>query len=189
MATIPPVFGHVEAHLGLIDPSAGYWRFPLGGYWLQVAAFRDQPRRGAVTLCSLGLWHHELGSPAGRVRHELVLAYADRSGAGARLACLFPCVGEAVLANREAPAPGQVFGPLGPVIAEVSPLEWLLCLPPRPFPRSFAVCEGTEPVTQFTWLVPISAAEAGEVREGHLASVERRWETEGADLLDWHRKA
>src|SRR5262245_26039666 len=57
MATIPPVIGHVEAHLGRIEPGAGYWRFPLGGYWLQVVAFRDQPRPGALTLCSVGLWH------------------------------------------------------------------------------------------------------------------------------------
>ena len=189
MATIPPVIGHVEAHFGMIDPGAGYWCFPLGGFWLQVAAFRDQPRPGAVTLCSLGLWHHELWSPTCDVRQELVLAYEAGLGAEARLACLFPCVVEAVLANRVALVPGQVFGPLGPVVAEVSPLDWLLCLPPRPYPRSFAVCEGTHPATQFTWLVPISTAEAGEVREGNLASVERRWEQEGANLLDWHRKA
>jgi hypothetical protein len=189
MATIPPVIGHVEAHFGRIDPGAGYWRFPLRGDWLQVVAFRDQPRPGAITLCSLGLFHHELCSPTGRVRQEVVLACAGRLAAGGRLACLLPCVAEAVLANRVALAPGQVFGPFGPVIAEVSPLEWLLCLSPRPFPRSFAVCEGTEPLTHFTWLVPISAEEAGEVRGSNLAGLERRWEEGGVDLLDWHRKA
>lgn len=189
MAKNPPVIGHVEAHLGRIDPGVGYWRFPLAGNWLQVVAFRNQPRPGAVTLCSLGLWHHELRSPTGHVRQEVLLACDDRLTADGRLACLFPCVGEAVLANGLAPAPGQIFGPLGPVIAEVSPLEWLLCLPPRPFPPSFAVCEGTEPPTRFTWLVPISAQEAGEVRGGNLASLERRWEQEEVDLLDWHRKA
>jgi hypothetical protein len=188
LATTPSVFEHVEAHFGRIDPNAGYWRFPLGGYWLQVVAFRDQPRLGAITLCSLGLWHHELCSPAGAVRQEMVLACEDRLAADGRLACLFPCVAETVLASRVALAPGQVFGPLGPVIAEVSPLECLLCLLPRPFPPSFAICEGTEPLTHFTWLVPISAKEAGEVRGGNLASLERRWEKAGVDLLDWHRK-
>jgi hypothetical protein len=189
MATNPPVFAHVEAHLGQIDPSAGYWRFPLGGYWLQVVAFRNQPRRGAVTLCSLGLWHHELGSHAGQVRQEVVLACEDRLAADGRLACLFPCVGEAILTSRVALAPGQIFGPLGPIIAEVSPLDWLLCLPPRPFPNSFAVCAGTQPPTDFTWLVPISADEAEMVRAGNLAALEDRWEKEGVDLLDWHREA
>src|SRR5262249_29834116 len=158
-ATMPPVIEHVEAHLGMIDSGAGYWRFPVGGYWLQVVAFRNQPRPGAVTLCSLGLWHHELWSPTGQVRQELVLACEERLAADGRLACLLPCVGEAVLANRVALAPGQIFGPMGPVIAEVSPLEWLLCLAPRPFARSFAVWKGTEPLTQFVWLVPISAGE------------------------------
>ncbi len=189
MATIPTVFEHLEAHFGTIDPGAGYWRFPLGGYWLQVVTFRDQPRPGAITLCSLGLWQHELCSPTGHVRQEMLLACEERLAADGRLACLFPCVGEAVLTSRVALAPGQVFGPLGPVIAEVSPLEWLLCLPPRPFPPSFAICEGTEPPTHFTWLVPISAEEAGEVRAGNLASLERRWEKEAVDLLDWHRQA
>lgn len=190
MATVPPVIAHVEAHFGGIDPDAGYWRFPLGGYWLQVVTFRDQPRAGAITLCSLGLWHHELSSPAGPMPQEFVLACDCRlAAAGDRLACLLPCVGEAVLAGRVVPAPGQVFGPFGPVVAEVSPLEWLLCLPPRPFPRSFAVLEGTKPPTHFTWLVPISGDEAGVVRGGNLVTLEHHWEKEGVDLLDWHRKA
>lgn len=154
-----------------------------------MVAFRDHPRPGAITLCSLGLWQHELCSPAGHVRHEVVLACEGRLAADGWLACLFPCVGEAVLTSRVALAHGQILGPLGPVIAEVSPMEWLVCLPPRPFPPSFANCEGTEPLTNFTWLVPILAEEAGEVRAGNLASLERRWEKEGVDLLDWHRKA
>ena len=188
MPTIPSVFGHIEDHFGTIDPAAGYWRFPLGGYWLQVVTFRDQPRPGAITLCSLGLWQHELCSPTGHVRQEILLGCKDPFAGDGRLACLFPCVGEAVLTSRVALAPGQVFGPMGPVIAEVSPLEWLLCLPPRPFHPSLAVCEGTEPPTHFTWLAPISAEEAGEVRAGNLASLELRWEKEGVDLLDWQRK-
>ena len=189
MARNPPVFRHVEAHFGKIDSSVGYWRFPLGGYWLQVVAFRDQPRPGAITLCSLGLFHHELCSPTGHVRQEFVLACDARLAADGRLASLLPCVGEAVLANRVALVPGQVFGPLGPVIAEISPLEWLMCLPPRAFPRSFAVCKRTDPPTHFTWLVPISAGEAGDVRDGNLASLEHRWAESGVDLSDWHRKA
>jgi hypothetical protein len=189
MATTPPVFRHLEAHFGRIDSSVGYWRFPLGGQWLQVVAYRDQPRPGTITLCSLGLFHHELCSPTGHVRQELVLACETGLAADGRLASLFPCVGEAVLANRMPLVPGQIFGPLGPVIAEVSPLEWLMCLPPRPFPQSFAVCEGTDPVTHFTWLVPISVDEAEEVRDNNLASLEHRWGESGVDLLDWQRSS
>jgi hypothetical protein len=43
-------------------------------------------------------------------------------------------------------------------------------------------------LTHFTWLVPISAASEA-VRAGNLASVNQRWDKEGVDLLDWHRKA
>ena len=39
-----------------------------------------------ITLGSLGLWHHELCSPTGHVRQELVLAYEDRLGARGWLA-------------------------------------------------------------------------------------------------------
>src|SRR3954470_18531470 len=120
MSTTPAVMEHIEAHLGMIDSSAGYWRFPVGGYWLQVMAFRNQPRRGVTTLCSLGLWNHELPSSGGNVRQELVLTAHEKLAADGRLACVFPSIAEAILANHAAMVEGQVFGPFGPVLADVS---------------------------------------------------------------------
>lgn len=188
MSTTPVVIQHVETHLGMIDPDAGYWRFPIGGYWLQVVAFRNQPRRGVTTLCSLGLWHHELSSPVGNVRQELVMIADEKLVADGRLACVFPSVAEAILSNHAAIVEGQVFGPFGPVIADVSPLKWLLCLAPKPFAPSFAVCETTDPPTQFVWLAPISRGEVDEVVQGRLSDLVRRWEEGSVNLMDWGRE-
>lgn len=184
MTAVPPVFRHIEDHLGTIDPSAGYWNFPIGN-GIQVVAFRNKPRVGAITLCTIGLGGIELCSPAGHVRQELVLAFEDRFPSE-RLACLFPCVCEWVFANRVALSKGQLLGPFGSILAD-SPLEALVCMPPLPFSPSFEVCEQTSPPTHFVWLVPISLAEGDEVWNGQLAGLERRWQEKEADLLNWLR--
>jgi hypothetical protein len=187
MKTIPPVIEHVETHMGTIDPRAGYWRFPVGRHWLQVVAFRDQPRPGVTTLCTLGLWHHELAADHGPVRQELMLACENRMVSDGRLACLFPSIAEAVLATHEALPAGRVLGPFGPVMAEVCETEWLLCTEPRPFPPAFAVCAETACPTHFVWLVPISDDEAEQVGHGGFREVELGWEQAGVDPLDWQR--
>lgn len=187
MKTIPPVIEHVETHMGTIDPSAGYWRFPVGRHWLQVVAFRSQPRPGLTTLCSLGLWHHELTAAGGPVRQELMLACEDSMMADGRLACLFPSIAEAVLASHVALPTDQVLGPFGDVMAEICATEWLLCREPRPFPPAFAVCAETASPTHFVWLVPISADEASQIGHGGLREVEQGWEMQGVDPLDWQR--
>ena len=122
-----------------------------------------------------------------RVPPAVVLIADENLAADGRLACVFPSVAEAVLANHTALVEGQVFGPFGPVITDISPLEWLLCLAPRPFAPSFAVCNGTDPPTQFVWLVPISSGEAAEVGQGNLSGLVRRWVEGKVDLMDWRR--
>jgi hypothetical protein len=187
MTTNPPVIAHVEAHLGTIDPRAGYWRFPVGGYWLQVVAFRGRPRRGHTTLCTLGLWHHELAAADGPIRQEFVLVCEDRMSGDGRLACLFPSIAGSTVANRQALPTGGVVGPFGPVMSEVCATEWLLCQEPRAFPPAFAVCAETASPTHFVWLVPISADEAARIAHGGLPDVELEWARQRVDPLDWRR--
>lgn len=187
MKTIPPVIEHVETHMGTIDPRAGYWRFPVGEYWLQVVAFRKQPRPGVTTLCTLGLWHHELAAADGPMRQELMLACDDCMIGDGRMACLFPSIAGAILASGEALPAGRVVGPFGPVMAELCATEWLLCKEPLPFPPAFAVCAETASPTHFVWLVPVSAEEAERIGHGGLREVELDWERQGVDPLDWQR--
>jgi hypothetical protein len=185
MVDTSPVIRHVETHLGLIDPAVGYWAWNRAdGSCLQLVAFRNQPRAGATSLCSLGLGHHQFCSPRGHVRQELILTCWDRFVSD-DLARLVPVAADYALDGHVALSPGRVLGPAGPLITG-SGLQALLCLEPFLHHASFAVCTDTQPATELIWLVPISVDEAREAANGHGVLLSR-WEQEGVDLLDWYR--
>jgi hypothetical protein len=185
MADTPPVIRHIEAHLGRIDPAVGTWRWRRRGRSTLQAAFRDRPRPGAVTVCSLGVGHHALCSTRGHVRQELLLACWGRF-LSAELAGLLTAAAGYALEPHVALSPGQVLGPAGPLIPG-SGLEALLCLEPRLHPATLAVCAATEPPTEFVWLVPVTPAEGREAAEGFVSELLARWERDRVDLLDWQR--
>src|SRR5579884_2452683 len=151
MPDTPPFVRHIEDHLGLIDPRAGAWRFEQNNVRLQVVAFRGHPRPGATTLCSLGLGWHELCSPAGHVRQELLLACLDRF-LSERLAALLAWVAMDVAARHIALRPGQVYAPAGSLLAG-SELAAFVCLEPLIYPPALALCRETEPPTELLWVV------------------------------------
>jgi hypothetical protein len=186
-ADVPPVIRHIEAHLGLIDPQVGLWGWDHRdtGTRLDVHGFRDSPLAGATTLCSTGLSCHELCSPRGHVRQELLLACWDRF-VSRRLAGLLAIAASQALQERAALLHGQVLGPSGPLIPG-SELQALLCLEPFLFPKTLTVCRDTRPPTDFIWLVPISEPEALEVASAGVSQLIDRWEAEGVQLLDWAR--
>jgi Suppressor of fused protein (SUFU) len=186
MDDTPPLVRHIESQLGLIDPKVGHWGWNhADGTRLQVVAFRNKPVSGATTLCTLGLSRHELCSPQGHVRQELVMSCWDRF-VSARLAGLFPVAAEHALETHTALQPWHILGPSGPLLPDIS-LQALLCREPLGFPSSFAVCEETQPPTEFVWLIPISAEEAAEVKTGQRREVLTRWQEEEFDILDWGR--
>jgi hypothetical protein len=186
MNDTPPVIRHIETYLGLVDPKAGHWRWDhADGTLLQAVAFRDRPRKGAMTLCGLGLGHHQFHSPRGPVRQELLVSCWDRF-VSARLAGILPIAAQYALDQHAALQPWQVLGPAGPLIPG-SALEALLCLQPLLFPESFAVCRDTNPPTEFVWLAPISRQEVADVRSGRGEELLARWERGEVDILDWGR--
>jgi hypothetical protein len=186
MANTPPVIRHIETHLGQMDPKAGHWRWDhADGTLLQVLAFRDRPRKGAMTLCSLGLGHHQFCSPRGHVRQELLVSCWDRF-VSARLAGILPVAAQYALDQHVALQPWQVLGPAGPLVPG-SAVEALLCLEPLFFPESFAICPSTNPRTEFVWLVPISRQEVAQIQTGRREELLARWESGEADILDWGR--
>jgi hypothetical protein len=181
-----PVIRHIERHLGVIDPQAGHWDWDhREGGLLQVIAFRDKPLPGATTLCLLGLSHHELCSPQGHVRQELLLACSDRF-VNRRLAGLLPFVANDALEGHTALLHGQVLGPGEPLIPG-SGLRALLCLDPFLYPKTLGLCRETQPPTEFIWLVPISEPEVKAVEGEGVDQLWERWQTEGVELLDWFR--
>jgi Suppressor of fused protein (SUFU) len=187
MSDTPPAIAHLETYLGTIDPKAGYWGWDRSdGVALQGIAFRDQPRVGATTIVSLRLGHHELCSPRGHVRQELLLACWDEFVC-ARVAQLLPVVADYALNEHLAYAPGQVCELVEPLLPD-SQFDTLLCVRPFLFPQAFAVCEETDPRTEFIWLVPVTPAEAREAAEGFTDELIARWRADRVDLLDWHRE-
>jgi hypothetical protein len=170
----------------MIDPAVGAWSYrQTGRDTIQAVAFRDHPRREAVTVCSLGLGHHTLCSTRGHVRQELLVACWDDQLVP-QLVSLLPIVAWDLIGRHVALSHGQVLGPAGPLIPG-SGLEALLCLEPFLHPDSFAVCEATDPPTEFLWLVPVTPVEGEEAAAGGVSELLTRWERDGVDLLDWQR--
>lgn len=177
---------HYELHLGIMDPSAGYWKWNrTDGVPLQVIAFSNQPKAGAKTLCTLGVSRHTLHSTAGHVRQELILAVWEKY-ACPELAATLAIIGEKVLDAHVAVEFGQVFGPAGLLILG-SKLEAILCVHPEGFSTEFSVCSKTEPKTELAMLVPITCEEADEVANSGVEDLQLRWKRDGIDLLDMHR--
>jgi hypothetical protein len=181
-----PVPDHIETYLGRIDPTAGYWRWShSGGDMLQLLCFPECPQTGAKTICTLGLGRHEFCSPKGHTRQELLLAAHDRFICD-ELAATVASLAMRALEAHVALKFGEVFGPAGPLLPG-STLEAMLCLPPDPYPPSFAVCLETNSPTKFLRLMPISADEASEVRQSGTFNLLRRWKSDGTNLLDLAR--
>jgi len=182
----PPLIRHIERHMGLINPKVGHWGWDhADGTLLQVVAFRDQPTKGATTLCSLGLGYHESCSPGGHVRQEVLVSCLDRFVSD-RLAELLPIAVEPALERHEALRPWQVLRSPGPLLPGIA-LDALLCLEPLLFPDSFATFQDTTPATEFVWLVPISSQEVAEVNAGRGEQLLAKWERHEVDILDWGR--
>ena len=72
-------------------------------------------------------------------------------------------------------------------MAEICFTEWLLCEEPRAFPQAFAVCAETACPTHFVWLVTIPPPRPTKLGMDDFGEVERVWELQGVDPLDWQR--
>ena len=181
-----PVPDHIEHALGQIDPSNGYWRWnDRKGIALQIVCFTNCPEPGAKTLCTIGLSHHELRAPDGSTRQELVLAARDRYVCD-ELAATLASIGLKALDSHSAFSIGNVFGPAGPLLRNVT-VTAILCVPPHEYPSEFAVCSETNPPTHFLRLLPVTEQEALEAKNHGVAEMLSKCQVDGTDLLDLGR--
>jgi hypothetical protein len=187
MNYVTEVPDHYESHLGIMDPSAGHWKWNRAdGVPLQVIAFQNQPKAGAKTLCTLGVSRHTLHSIAGHVRQELILATWEQYVCP-ELAATLAIIGGKVLDAHVSVEFGQVFGPAGPLIPG-SNLEAILCVRPEGFSTDLSVCLKTEPATELVMLVPITCEEVAEVENTGAEDLLLKWKRDGIDLLDLNRR-
>jgi suppressor of fused protein SUFU len=155
----PSLLAHVERWLGPIARGHIYDELQV-----HVVQFNGCPFRDAVTYSTLGLSRHILPQPFGTdIRLELLF------GCYSRYIPLQPesvpaAVAKIVLESHKPLVRGQVIGPAGPIMAGAS-VDGFYCSSPSAYPDELAEFEGSEPVTVFVWLIPITHDEIHYVWE------------------------
>lgn len=177
------IVGHFESHLGQI---AGGWSDDEGSGSLQVVRFPGQPVPDVSCYATLGLSEHVLAMPRGReVRQELVFCAYDRFPAG-DVASFLMSFGESLVPGHRALLRGDVIGP-GEAVIPGSSLNAVYASVPVVFDDSFGTYERSTPATVVVWLIPLSAAEAGFVRQKGWSAFEELLEDADPDLFDLER--
>lgn len=175
---------HYESHLGPIE--AGWVDRESARKSFQVVSFGDAPRKGATTFCTLGLSKVPLRSSGRSVRQELVAMCLTEALEGTLPAVLHQ-IGAECLAAGEGLRLRQVIGPRGPLLEGAS-VEAFYVATPVYLPDSFGIYEPPGgPRVLIGWLVPITAAEAGFVRDQGAEAFEARLASTDPDLLDFAR--
>lgn len=154
---------HLERHLGRID---GGWRAEADGHAYQLVRYAGGSGHGDTAVSTLGLSRHALHSAvSGRPVHlELLLLVAAPVADPAAVLDALADAADRALTSGHAWLRGDVL-PLARPLAPGGTASALYVSAPVYLPDAFAVCrtEGVDVVV--AWLVPVTADEAGAVRE------------------------
>lgn len=151
-----------------------------------ICRYPDQPAEGATTYATVGLGKTWLHANGRHVRQELLMSrWGDDRYDCARL---LPWVAGLVIDSGDAILHGEVLGPAGPLLPEVT-MEALVALHPAYHDRAFDSYRGDEghPAVAMTWLIPATAEEAAYVDRHGLGRFMDLVEERDPDLLDWQR--
>jgi hypothetical protein len=177
---------HLEATLGTMECG---WNDSDGVPWpFHILKFRGGPISDVVTYSTYGLSNTPLKSRvSGRmIQQELIIMSRPRYGDMSLPYLLYEVAMEAQ-SKSTAYLRGEVIGPRGPLL-KGSKMEALYVSIPVYLPEDFAAFRGAEGHScVFSWLVPISRAEAAAVRENGWESFEDMLTTKDPDLIDWYR--
>jgi len=173
---------HYEQHLGEI---ARGWSDEKRMHGIQVVSFDGQPEAGVRTFATLGLSRHVVDLPARQIRQELLMS-ANEAFPSDAVAGLVLSLAEHVLQRGKALLRGEVIGPETPLIAG-STLTAIYVTNPSPFDESLTEFVSELPATVFAYLIPITEAEAGLVRERGWNWFEDELERQNPDIWDLGR--
>jgi hypothetical protein len=179
------LINHMESNLGRI--SSG-WKHIVESTQesFQVVRFEDKPMAGAVTFSTLGLSKYIFTQESGNnIRQELLFCCYERFS-GWSIQEILIIVSEDLLFNKKALMRGQVLGPAGPLFQH-STLEALYCASPVYYPDSLHQYSGSNPITFFVWLIPISVGEAEKINQNGWCYFEDLLVKLDPDLLDVQR--
>jgi hypothetical protein len=176
---------HIRSALGEVDRSltetSDGEELPF-----HLLLFEDQPERGAVTFVTLGLSAEPLRMEDGNaIRQELVLSCHDR-WATAETVDLLLKVGWNMLTERKALIRGWRIGVSTPMPTGRTTVD-LFCTAPGFFSDDFAIWDGSDPVTVFVQLVPITSAESQTIATHGWEWFEDLLAAEQPDILDLGR--
>lgn len=162
------------------------WADEKQTHGIQVVSFNDQPESGVTTYATLGLSQYVLGlSGARKIRQELLIS-ANAVFSTDAVSGLVLSLAELVEQRGQALLRGEVIGPGSPIIAG-STLTAVYITNPSPFDSSLTEFISEPPGTVFAYLVPITAVEAGLVRENGWRWFEDQLEENNPDIWDFER--
>jgi|ERR1051325_1815693 hypothetical protein len=181
----PTLIDHLEEHLGApartFEPLSPRDHRPF-----QVISFEGTPFPDATTLVTAGLSARPREQSKGHnIRQELVAA-TYRSRDEEELAAVVDAIGREVLTRDSALLRGEVVGPAGPIFAG-STIEAFAYTSPWYWSDEFSRFSGLSPAVLMIWLLPLTTAEAGYVRQHGIDRFEVEINEQVPDLLDFRR--
>lgn len=189
-ADVPGLVAHFEAVLGPVR--SGWMSAPTGELMpFQVVRYSRGADVGSLAYSSLGFSRHQLRAPDGSlVRQELLVLATPGLPVEYVLGVMTQAAQEALRDGR-ALRRGEVLGPVVPPVPGSAMAALYVALPVY-FPDEFTTWrtdDGAGEPVDVLWLVPVTDAEAGFVRQHGWESFEELLEAQDPDLVDVYRGA
>jgi Suppressor of fused protein (SUFU) len=173
---------HLESYLGeILYGSRGDDTTPPG---VQVVWFGpDAPWPGVTTIATLGLSKHHLREVGSRGLHQELLMHLPTGDQPVNAAGVLFQIAAELIDRGQGILRGEVIGPRGRLFDRTDMTAVYAAIPVY-LPDGFAVCETPAAAVVFTWLVPITTAEAAYIRSHGWPAFEEALLTENPDLSD-----
>jgi Suppressor of fused protein (SUFU) len=179
---------HLERFLGPIQEG---WSHDATGSRLpfQVVRFARGPTADSVSFATLGLSREAFHSTSsGKSIHQELLMVVPSTYKSAAIPDLLQSIASATRASGHALLRGDVIGPRGPILPGAT-AEALYVAIPVYFPKAFHSYREADREIVMSWLVPITADEAGFIKSHGWKAFEGHLDEGDVDLIDITRRS
>jgi hypothetical protein len=187
--TVMAARDHLEAHLGQSLSSYRLPRFANSETDIELHAFPNQPGKGNLSVCSLGLSGLRVAHGKPDLLHQEVVFSLIEDQLSERV--LEDCATVlASIAQSEHLQPmhqGEVHRLVRPFGGDGGPSHLMVDVP-QYFPREFwSTVSASDRSTSFVWLIPLYASEAAYAQDRGYEAIADVFEKADPDLLDLGR--